>query len=265
MNLKTKLLMAFSFFFCFAATLYATTNNSSGIDSNVMKTLQAEGHITRNVDKKDDTTHLKFLPNTPLAQEFLKVGTTESKPSYLTESLYYIEKPKGSTGSDMELISQIVQSISTLKGIEYYSNTAGETKVLYTDVYIIDNVKNKKALPDNEKGEVNNREIYTCFVDASFGECFYKVNYKKKDNELSMIITLVEPIKFGFITAIKADNLVICIDILDKGDYLLMYLNAKVNYPSLSIFDSRIRSSLQARVDALYDWFVASYEKRKSE
>lgn len=266
MNLKLKTVLTFFVFFLWTVMgVAADSKNIPEISPDYVETLLAEGRVTRNVDGKNDTTHLEFLPNSPLAKDFLKVSTTESKPSFLTESLYYIEKPEGSTGSDMKLISQIVQSISTLEGIEYYSNSAGKTKILYSDVYVIDNLKNKNKLPDDETAEVNNRELYTCFVDASFGECFYKVNYKQKDNELSMIITLVEPIKFGFINAIKADNLVICINILDKGDYLLMYLNAKVNYPSLSIFDNRVRSSLQARVDALYNWFVSSYEDKKSK
>lgn len=230
------------------------------IDLHSFQQLLEKGEV-QNQYYKEDYIDFSLYPKTELGSALKSTWTEKKDPVFVSESLFLIEKPEGSNPNqlDTELISKIMRSISTMEGIQYYSNSDGRMKTLYSQSYTIDNPDDGNKIPDNSEGSAEGVSIYAFQEDGSLGENYYQIEYKQRENEVSMVIRLIEPLKFGIITAVKPNNLIINIDTLDKGQYLVMYIGAKVNFPALSLFEKRLSKSFGARIDALYGWFKDNY------
>ncbi|MBQ8384989.1 MAG: hypothetical protein IKA80_03780 [Spirochaetaceae bacterium] len=146
-----------------------------------------------------------------------------------------------------------------MEGIEYYSNSEKQMKTLYSQSYTIDNPDDGNRIPDQLDGSADNLSVYAFQEDGSFGKNYYRIDYRQRENEVSMVIRLEDSLKYGFITAVKPNNLVFNIDVLDKGEYLVMYIGAKVKFPAISMLENKLNKSFGSRITALHDWFTHNY------
>lgn len=236
------------------------SQDGGSLDPDVFRQLLEKGEVSRQ-SYKEGGADFSLFPRTELGSALKETWTEEKEPVFVSESLFLIEKPEGSNPEelDTELVSRIMRSISSMEGIQYYSHSDKRTKTLYTKSYTIDNPDDGNRIPDRLDGSADNLSVYAFQEDGSFGKNYYRIDYRQRENEVTMVIRLVEPLKFGILTAVKANNLVFNIDILDKGQYLVMYVGAKVNFPALSIFESRLSNSFGSRIIALHGWFRDSY------
>ncbi len=244
------------------AGLFAQENvdQAHEIKQDVFAQLLEKGEV-RTQHYKVDGSEFTLFPDTELGRALKDTWTEGKRPVFVAESLFLIEKPEGSSTEDFDtqLISRILRSVSSMEGIQYYSHSNRKMKTLYSRSYTIDNPDDRNWIPDQLEGSADNLSVYAFQEDESFGKNYYRMDYRQRENEVSLVIRLVEPLKVGFITAVKANNLVFNIDILDKGSYLVMYVGAKVNFPALSLFESRLNNSFGARITALHEWFRENY------
>ena len=240
----------------------ATENIPSEIDGAIFQQLLEKGEY-RVQYFKESGRDFTLYPQTELGSLLTKTWTETKDPVFVAESLFLIEKPEGSNQLDTALISRIMRSVSSMEGIEYYSNSEKKMKTLYSQSYTIDNLEDKNRIPDNVDGSAENLSVYAFQEDGSFGDNYYQIDYRQRENEVSMVIRLMEPLKYGLVTAVKANNLVFNIDVLDKGSYLVMYVGAKVKFPAISLLENKLNKSFGSRITALHDWFKSSYISAK--
>ena len=258
----------FIFCLCLAVFLHgglfaqATENIPSEIDGAIFQQLLEKGEY-RVQYFKESGRDFTLYPQTELGSLLTKTWTETKDPVFVAESLFLIEKPEGSNQLDTALISRIMRSVSSMEGIEYYSNSEKKMKTLYSQSYTIDNLEDKNRIPDNVDGSAENLSVYAFQEDGSFGDNYYQIDYRQRENEVSMVIRLMEPLKYGLIPAVKANNLVFNIDVLDKGSYLVMYVGAKVKFPAISLLENKLNKSFGSRITALHDWFKSSYISAK--
>ena len=240
----------------------AAENIPSEIDGAIFQKLLEKGEY-RVQYFKESGRDFTLYPQTELGSLLTKTWTETKDPVFVAESLFLIEKPEGSNQLDTALISRIMRSVSSMEGIEYYSNSEKKMKTLYSQSYTIDNLEDKNRIPDNVDGSAENLSVYAFQEDGSFGDNYYQIDYRQRENEVSMVIRLMEPLKYGLVTAVKANNLVFNIDVLDKGSYLVMYVGAKVKFPAISLLENKLNKSFGSRITALHDWFKSSYISAK--
>ena len=240
----------------------AAENIPSEIDGAFFQQLLEKGEY-RVQYFKESGRDFTLYPQTELGSLLTKTWTETKDPVFVAESLFLIEKPEGSNQLDTALISRIMRSVSSMEGIEYYSNSEKKMKTLYSQSYTIDNLEDKNRIPDNVDGSAENLSVYAFQEDGSFGDNYYQIDYRQRENEVSMVIRLMEPLKYGLVTAVKANNLVFNIDVLDKGSYLVMYVGAKVKFPAISLLENKLNKSFGSRITALHDWFKSSYISAK--
>lgn len=235
------------------------------LEQGVFAQLLEKGEVRKQYFKKDDA-EFSLFPKTELGAALKDSWTERREPVFVAESLFLIAKPEGSDPQehDTELISRIMRSVSSMEGIEYYSNSDKRMKTLYSQSYTVDNPDGGNRIPDQLDGSADNLSVYAFQEDGSFGENYYRIDYRQRENEVSMVIRLEDSLKYGFITAVKPNNLVFSIDVLDKGEFLVMYIGAKVRFPAISMLESKLSKSFGARITALHDWFEHNYllEKR---
>ena len=62
-------------------------------------------------------------------------------------------------------------------------------------------------------------------------------------------------------TAIRAQEMKSVLLVEDLGDEILFYGLVRADYLSVPGMQKRIDASLSSRMDAMYQWFIAMYEK----
>ena len=172
-------------------------------------------------------------------------------PNFSKEKTFTLQ-----TNKNLQEIAKIFHSISTLKGIQYYSHSSEKWTTLYHGAGFIENAKSRKYLPDTYYSGTN--KVYFCLLDDnSLGDCVFKVSYTETGNEIRMDLLLVEPIKIWGFTGVYPNNLAIQLKVTKTTSGTLqasISINAK--YQTVSFLETHLTESFNARVDALYKWIV---------
>ncbi|MBE6344568.1 MAG: hypothetical protein J6B32_04225 [Spirochaetaceae bacterium] len=234
------------------------------LSAELFSDLVQNGRIDR-MEYKGDNITPKLYINSPLGEYVREVWQGSDDPVFIAESLFFLPKDEGWANNDISLISKIIRSVSTMEGIEYYSNSNQKIETLYKKSYTINNPDDKKKIPDKTDVDATNLTTYVYQEDNSFGKTVYQADIRQTENEVAMVLHNVEPIKFGFINAVKKNNLSISFHFLDKGDFIVTYIYAQIKFPALSIFENKVSESFRARIDAIYNWFLDFYLKENKD
>lgn len=231
--------------------LLGSMASASSLDENLLEELKTAGSISH-VFLNQKKVELSLTPETELSQNATVQWTGSEKPRMTTEKLFYLEK----TGdADIEKVSKVVRSISTMKGTDYYSNRHKKWETLYHDASLIKSKKDKSKIADDTEGSADGKTLYCMQDDNSFGKCYYELKYRQLENEVSVCFDNFEALKFGPITAAKAHNVKINLVVVDEGEYFLVYMVVEAFYPRISMLEEKMISSFNARVDSIYKWF----------
>ena len=174
-------------------------------------------------------------------------------PSFEIEKQYYIKNDKS-----MSEISKILRSVSTMEGLQYYSNGDKRWETLYHRACFIDNPKDQTPLSDDTEGSADGKDFYFMQEDNSLGKCIYKIHYIETDNEIAACFLLCEPIKVAFINAVKSENL--CINIVvsrnnTENNDLTVIMKVQAKYQNIPMLEDRMNRSFASRIEAIYGWF----------
>lgn len=178
------------------------------------------------------------------------------------ETLFVMKPGRGSQDANMLKWYNILRSISTMKGIQYYSVTHGRTRVLFRDSYAIDNLKNQNRLPDPLVGSIPESSDLTIKQDDStFGEALFHLHYRGAGDAISMSMVNLNTFHLWFIPVINDGNMVLQLVLIPyKGD-LLFYGGVEVKTISLFGLQNATRDSFINRIDALQKWFEEQANK----
>lgn len=238
--------------FCFANL--NPQNAESRVDSNLLAEIQKSGFV-QNVFIDEKNVNLEFTPDSPLSKNAVVQWKNSENPRLTLEKLFYLEKTGGN--QTIDAVSKIIRSISTMKGTEYYSNRHKKWEILYHDAYLIKSKTDRTPVADDVEGSADGKVLYCFQKDNSFGNCFYELNYRQSEDEISVCFENFEPLKFGPVTAAKAGNIKINFVILDEGGYFLAYMLVQSVYPKISFLEEKMIDSLNSRVDSIFKWFEA--------
>lgn len=238
--------------FCFAQSKSLEQLFSSKIVEELLKNEKIE----RTIYMEDYTPQL--FPKTPLGIEASKIWENSgknTKPVFYHEGLYLTKKNcPTEPGKNLEKLSKVVRSISSLEGIEYYSNTRKRMRILYEESYAIDSPKTKQKIADPIEGSADGAEIYALQKDSTFGRFVYKYSYQQNQTEVLSKVSNIDPLSLMGIKIINPDELLISLLVSDLGDYYLVYTLIETDVVSMSMIENKLKRSFAARADALYGW-----------
>ena len=245
----------------FTTTLLASGLNAQIVSSDLLEQVKEKGML-QNVFLNDDKVELSLLPKTELSSLAVTHWDNEEAPRLTTEKLFYLEKKslvsenEPISSINIDKVSKVIRSISTMKGTEYYSNRHKKWETLYHEAYLVASPEDKTQIPDDTEGSADGKTLYCMQDDNSFGKCYYKLDYNQRENEVSVCFDNFESLKFAFITAAKPHNVKINLVVVDEGDHFLVYLIVQAYYPRVSFLEEKMIDSFNARVDSIYKWFV---------
>lgn len=216
----------------------------------------------------DGTDELKLKPQSEYDGIIngSRVTKAEKNFPFVYESLYHLDKEelkKTSNSSDDNIdiddVSRVLRSVSTMQGMKYFSTTKNKTLVLYEKAYMIEGENSKKKIADLNTGNADGQISYCYQKDNSFGDIFYRLNYYQGEKNMLAVFTTTSTIGIGPFKAIAPENLKIFIFVEDKGDEILLYLFTDLDSAKYPGIKGQITESMTSRLDAVYNWFIKQF------
>lgn len=229
------------------------------LPANVILDLFETGKYRKTLYKSENPV-LTCFPNNSLgieASDFI----SGIKSVFLVESLYLYKKPDSAKEITTKEVGTILRSLSTLKGIPYYSETSKKFKELYQESYITEKDNPKVVLPD-PTGNINGElEVFALMEDNMLGKNLYRFLYKEEADTTGFYANNIDKMHFGLIKIVDPENMRISLIISDLGDYLLAYGVIGLDFFVIPGMEKMINSSFTNRADAFFVWFMENLKK----
>jgi len=223
--------------------------------------LVQEGTLSR---EKFDTTTLNMVPRYAALQRTIETLRKGLDPNLAVESLRLYKKPAGDNWSAVERLTLYngILSLSTLKGLEYYSKSRDRMRILYEASAVIDGPDTKKNLPDPVyRMPPIQLDLHARLKDSTFGDNIYKFTYYSY--EFAFIVTQenLTTISYGIIPLVDKNKLRSVIAVFDAGPYLLVYAASLAKASMIPGMKQRAGESINNKAAAMLAWFFQKADK----
>jgi hypothetical protein len=219
--------------------------------------------VLRGASEPVTETQLK-APNPRLVPRHGELGrfTAELKnsldPNIFVETLSLYRKPSAAAWDEAEqtrLLNQLA-ALSTLTGIQYYSESRKTMRVFYESSFVIDDPNAQNPLPDPVYAVLpDSLVIYARQKDLTFGSNIYNFTFHTGRDYIFFVQENLSAMNAGIIPAIGKNKFRCLIAVIDAGDSLLIYAVAMAKAASIPGMGDRIGASFTNRVKAILSWF----------
>jgi hypothetical protein len=186
-------------------------------------------------------------------------------PNLFVETLYIYQPrrasvPQGGAAgwSDDErtgLFNQMT-AISTLAGIQYYSESRKTMRTFYEHSQVIDGPASKRPLPDPVfTVPPATLALHARQRDLTFGDNVYSYNYSVSADAIFLVQENETSMNAGIIPAIGRNRFRTVMAVIDAGDSILVYVAAMAKTVTLPGMGDRVGASFTNRVKAILAWF----------
>ena len=226
-----------------------------GLTETELKMLTSEGEVT-NMYEAPAVPRLA-----PAFADVVAANLAALSPGLGVELIGLHRKP-GATSFPQERIFTILQSISTMTGIEYYSASRGYMRTLFYESYIIDSPDDRNRLPDPVWQVVpEHDQLYIYQRDSSFGKNILQLDYRTDGDAILLTMrNLTRMLYRGIVPAVGPEQLILHIVVMPVGDYLLFYGSSGADPIGLLGMEERARTSFHNRILALRNWYLGQLE-----
>jgi hypothetical protein len=181
-------------------------------------------------------------------------------PNVTDEALFLLPLPE--TGQDpSSFLYARLRAISSLSGIEYFSNHYKQKRVLFSDVYEVDSLSSRAKVADRTGGPIPaGGERFPFHInDVNFGGGYYEADYSSAGGGLAFGFRNKTSLSFFFIPVIGEERVrfhLAAIPLREDGQ-LLVYGVCSVEAGDFIKSMIDLPSSFYTRIKALRDWFKA--------
>lgn len=190
---------------------------------------------------------------------------TALEPRLGIEARFYLSLPKEVVQKeDFELrLYNILRSVSTMEGIEYYSASRERMRTFYDESFAVAGPEGKERVPDPLVSRIPREDrVYVFQRDNSFGRNVQQLDYSYAEgNVLIRMENLTTMFYNGFIPLVADGNLLTYLVLEPQQEGIVFYGHLAVKVGALFGMEDRARSSFYNRIKALYDWFTQRIEE----
>jgi hypothetical protein len=165
--------------------------------------------------------------------------------------------------SDYHLrIYNVLRSISTLKGIEYYSASRKRMRTFFYDAYAIESPKNRERRDDPLVSSIPpDSTVYTYMKDSSLGNYVAEIRYHYHFDYFSMSIRNQTLLRRFIFPMVKPQKLNMFVLIVPRDDQMLFYGLSYVNATNIFGVAESKTASFYNRLIALFNWFRTNFQR----
>lgn len=214
--------------------------------------LAEEGHVTRFFKPKADP---RLIPDCSLKwsiqQAFAAVDHTVG-----VEALFIMSPGKGERADRMLRWYNILRSISTMKGIQYYSVRHKKMRVLFRDSFVVNNLKQQTRLPDPLVSTIPAQSDLTIKqIDSTLGKVLFHLHYQGAKDAISLSMVNLDTLHFWLLPIIGKHQDLLQLVLVPYKNHLIFYGGVEVKTIPLFGLEDASHDSILNRVEALQKWF----------
>ncbi len=243
------------------------------ISLTAVHTIQAESadlNITGQEKKilydKGEYTRYFFSGESPeyfLKTSFLKDLESQFNslsPNIGVESVFFYKTDKDISVTE---IYNILLSVRTMKGIEYYSASRKKMRTLFTESYVIKSKEDPVPIPDLKVTRPERKiTLYVNQKDKTFGRNIYRTDYRSDGKVIWVRMTNETSMKYKFIKMVDPGNISINLFVTKTDGGILFYGITGVKTFSFFGLEKAKKESFYNRIKAMYGWFITELESR---
>jgi hypothetical protein len=218
--------------------------------------VRASGKLSRSASGSRD---LRYLPAVA-ARDAIRAGVEAAQPTVVVELLALARLPGKtlSAGAGRLAVTNALRSVSRLEGLQYYSSSHGEMRLLYKASYRIASPAERKRLSDPlVAAPPPHEEIWVYQDDTTFGGNVYAVSYDNDPGSVTMRVANQTTLRYLLFPLVPPDGMVLYFLIVPDGEELLFYAVAAVRLSGPWARAGALEQSFSYRVEAMYRWFAA--------
>ena len=252
------------YIFCFLCPFVFCQQNDdifSYIGNDVYTELKEKGEMSLVIRKKEN---LSLVPDIPEKNSILE-KIAELDPAISVEFLSSFPIKNDSVKEkDFILLKifNILHSVSTLKGISYYSESRKKESILYREAFTIENPETKIPVKDLKFHSLQTKSgVYSFFNDSSLGKYICSIKYFCSDAYVIMEMENETSINYMLVPIVGPKGLLSYLVVLPFENEIIVYGFSCLKITNFfGIADGKI-GSLYNRIKAVYNWFQNSYLK----
>ncbi len=193
----------------------------------------------------------------PLFRDSVRQDIVSLDPTFAVEVLFLVPAPELARHVDVELVT-VLQSISTMEGIEYYSESRGRMRTLFHESHLIRDPEQPARLPDPTATALPDGEtLYAYQRDSSFGRNVLELTYVATVEGVRLRMrNLTRMLYRGVLPAVGPESLEIDLVVVPVQGHVLFYGVAAARAAPLFGLEDRVERSFTNRLEALYRWFL---------
>jgi len=201
----------------------------------------------------------RLLPRHKELQRLIADIQSSLEPNLLVETLSLYRKPNAANWDMVQqthLLNQLT-ALSTLAGIQYYSESRKTMRTFYETSQVIDNPAQKNPLPDPVYAALpDSVTLYARQKDLTFGDNVYTFNFKTGGDFIFFIQENLTGMNAGIIPVLGKNKCRTLIAVIDAGDSLLLYSIGMAKATPVPGMSDRIGASFTNRSKAVLKWFA---------
>jgi hypothetical protein len=237
----------------------ADSSFASLLPPQLLERLDREGEL-RNSLRGDDPPEL--IPAVPAKTE-IEAVIRDMEFTVGTEvlSVYRHAGADFDTSESRLRIYNILRSMSTMKGIEYYSASRERMRTLFAESYVVSGPEGEERLPDPMVEEIPPySRLYVLQEDLTFGENIYATEFRYSGDTFLLTSTNLTTMTYFFLPMVRPENSVTLILLIPDGEDILFYGAVGAHTMRfLGLARSR-EDSFYNRLKAIYGWFTERVE-----
>ena len=214
-----------------------------------------------------ETPTFALAPATPYTEEIAS-SVKQLNPRLGLEARFFLPLPKEVLrSSDFELrLYNILRSVSTMEGIEYYSASREQMRTFYEESYAVAGPEGDRRIPDPLVDTIPRQDrLYVFQKDSSFGKNVQQLDYTfGGENVLVRMENMTTMFYNGLIPLVSDGNLLTFLVVHPEDRGVIFYGHLAVRVGALFGMEERAQQSFYNRVKALYDWFNSRVDEEFS-
>ena len=225
----------------------------------LLSDLISKGELTRTFWEGGSVTLIPDLDITHKIEDEI----TRLNPNISVEVLTIYESSNLNLETEEALLTiyNILLSVGTMEGIEYYSASRERMRILFSESYCIDSPESQIRVHDPVVDSIPPyAKIYTFQKDLTFGQNIYQSEYRFSGEYILMKSRNLTTMRYLFLPLVKPNNSVNYFILIPSGNRLVFYGVSCLRTLSFLGLEKKRAASLYNRNNAIYNWFITRLE-----
>lgn len=183
----------------------------------------------------------------------------EMRATIVVESLNFWPKPaKPARLGENLTVYNILRSVGSMQGIEYYSASRKTMRLFYEYSSLIRGPDDQTAVADSWQTSVpGNETLFARQKDLSFGDNIYRIELKQVPDGFLHSISNLTSLTYNLIPVARPGNMLTQVLVLQTQEGILFYVVSGSNTLLLPGLKGKLETSFSNRATAIFNWFTA--------